>query len=175
MLLFWCLNDVYNDSVQMEAPGSTMRRLGGAALPWVRRHAMSYQWVKALAVDRPAVYYLHDAALYGQESKLLATSIEILTEILALCNEKGVALEVIMLPYAYQLRTGYSMQEHTPQRIMRQQLAAQGMAVVDVLPDLKRINPERLESLYLWGDGIHFAPFGHKQIARLLDDLLMAQ
>lgn len=175
VLLFWCLNDIYNDSVQLEEPGSAMRRLGGAALPWLRRHAMSYQWVKALAVDRPAAYYLHDAALYGQDSKLLATSIDVLAQIYALCREEEVALDVILLPYAYQLRPGYPMDEPTPQMILRQQLAAEGIAVMDLLPGLKQSDPERLESLYLWGDGIHFAPFGHKQIAHLLDDLLKAQ
>lgn len=172
VLLFWCLNDVYTDTVPLNEPGSIVRSIGGALLPWVRRHAMSYQWLKGMVTDRPAAYFLHDTALYDKDNALFIASMDLLADIQRLCQEKGVKLEVILLPYAYQLRDEAQAADFIPQALMRDQLKARDIAVLDMLPYLRQSNQGGRESIYLWGDGIHFAPSGHRKLAHWLRDFL---
>lgn len=172
VLLFWCLNDVYSDNILIKEPGSTLRSIGGQVLPWVRRNAMSYQWLKAMVTDRPAAYYQHDAAFYHEENEALIASLDLLTAMQALCEEKNVKLEVILLPYAYQLRDKAHAVEAKPQELMRRLLHVRNVAVADVLPYLSESNEVDPESIYLWGDGIHFASSGHKEMAHWLGEFL---
>ena len=140
VLLFWCLNDVYSDNVLINEPGSTLRSIGGWVLPWVRRNAMSYQWLKAMVTDRPAAYFQHDAAFYHEDNPALVTSLDLLTAMQALCEEKDVKLEVILLPYAYQLRDEARDAGAKPQVLMRRLLHARNIAVADVFPHLSESN-----------------------------------
>lgn len=156
--VFWCLNDVYAGASE---PGQNVRHLGGSLLTFVRQHVRSYHWLKALLFDRPKTYYEYDERLYTEAPANLDAAIEDLRTLRMLTAERGITFDVLVLPYAYQLRTT----DYTaPQTVLTKRLRADSIQVYDPLGHLHDLSVDP-EDLYLYGDGIHFSARGHKAVA----------
>lgn len=181
--VFWCLNDVYPlpDSVQVDTatapadPGQAVRRLGGPVLTFIRRHVRTYHWLKAGLFDRPRVYFEHDRRLYAGAP--FEAALADLRRMQALAARHGLAFEVVLLPYADQLRRAASAEADAfaPQAAMQERLRAAGLPVYDAAPYLRaaaaRMAGGPLD-LYLYGDGIHFSAAGHARVADFISTRL---
>jgi lysophospholipase L1-like esterase len=155
--IFWCLNDVYSGR-QIESPGAGLRQVLEPVLSLARRHWFTYQWLKALLLDRPQRYYSHDGGFYeGATLKRAASDLSAIDE---LCNLHVVDCDLILLPYEYQLR------EHVfePQRKLTAHLETVSLFINDASPWLLDRTTDPAE-LYLYGDGIHFSAKGHRLLA----------
>lgn len=167
--IFWCLNDVYAAAPGLGEPGRVVRRVGGPALAFLRRSSYTYHWLKDAFFDRPLAYLEHDRRLY--EGPPLEGALEDLRAMARLADERGVRLEVVLLPYAAQLRRGAPPEALAPQTLLRDALAEIGLPTHDPLPYLLA-HAARPEVLYLYGDGIHFSAEGHAVVARFLAERL---
>jgi hypothetical protein len=165
--VFWCLNDLYGALPALQDPNQTVRRVGGRLLSLARAEFRTYHWLKARLLDRPRSYYLHDLNLYTHDA--LPVALSDLREMAARCDERGIAFDIVVLPYAYQFRAEDEAKAFLPQRVMHHQLDA--LSVHDPAPFLTAhaLDPA---SLYLFGDGIHFNAQGHALLASYLLDRL---
>lgn len=159
--VFWCLNDVYAGSTASAEPGQNVRHLAGTFLTFVRQHVHTYHWLKALVFDRPRTYYEHDERLYTESLTNLEAAFTDLQALHKLASDHDIAFAVVILPYAYQLRTTDRV---VPQAVLRQELRADSIQIYDPFQMLSTLST-RPEDLYLYGDGIHFSSLGHKAIA----------
>lgn len=161
--IMWCLNDAYRGR-QVEGGGERHASRLEPILNFLRRNVYAYQWLKATVTDRPKRYFLHDSHLYSGST--LQSAVADLKAIAEACERSGVACDVVLLPYEYQIRQSLS----EPQRKFADLISDLPLSVHDPLPWLlERVDDSR--SLYLYGDGIHFSEKGH----RLLADYLLAQ
>jgi len=161
VVMFWCLNDVYISDIRDE--------IGHIDLPlfaWLRRHSKTYLVLKNLLSDRSRVYFLHDQALYRRNGADLDTTLATLAAIHRDVAERGAALTVVMLPYEYQLRLRDS-REFLPQQLLSEGCRRLGIDCVDLAPALLA-HPGRARDLYLFADGIHFSPLGHRVVFEAL-------
>lgn len=163
--IFWCLNDASSGN-QVAEPNQQHRRIAEPLLSKARRHAFTYQWIKASFFDRPQAYYRHDSRFYtGKSLELAVADLESIAE---LCFEHDYSCDIILLPYEYQLR------EHLlePQQLLAERLA--GLPVEIYNPAQWLLNTAGSpDDLYLYGDGIHFSERGHRLIADYVADTVM--
>lgn len=159
MVIVWCLNDVYAGGMVDGTPDQQFSVARGL-IRFLHRNVMSYQWLKNHLANRPKAYYLHDIALYDEGSQPLMESLRILDEITELSNEKGITLEIWMMPYLYQLIEA----DDRPYRIFKSHFGETDVAVVNLADGLSETGEP--EKLYLYGDGIHFSEYGHYRVFR---------
>jgi hypothetical protein len=158
--VFWCLNDVYPDSVAALGP-TGLRRLVPAVTGFVYRHIRSYQWLKALLTYRPRAYYEYDEAFYRESNPSLQTAVTDLQRLKTIADSLGAPLTVVALPYEYQLRTG----SRVPQEVLEEALAGKDIPLVDAS---KALTDAPSVDFYLYGDGIHLSVPGHAAISRFI-------
>jgi hypothetical protein len=163
VVLFWCLNDVYDAS--LADPGQALRSAVAPILTFLRRHVRTYEWIKAVAADRPRVYYSHDAALYVRG--LPESSVRELKAIAAGAEAAGARLDVVVMPYEYQVRRMGEDSVLGPQRAVAAVGDSLGISVHDPSHFLTAQNAESSD-LYLFGDGIHLSNRGHRLLAEYL-------
>jgi len=167
--LFWCLNDVMAGRPVDTAPTGA-RVLDNSLMAFVRRHVRTYSWAKAAFTDRPRLYYQHDAALYDPTRGYLETALAHLEDVHALAAARGIALDIVLLPYEYGLRAVESGPRQIISEKLAERLSAPGVEVLDAGRALRAADdPERL---YLYGDGIHFNRRGHRAIAEIVADFV---
>lgn len=162
--VFWCLNDVYAPATA--DPGAGVRRLGGDFLTFLRQHVRAYHWLKNLFSDRPRAYFEHDRRLYAGAP--LAAALADLATLDSLATAHDLPLDVVVLPYAYQLRHPDAPGVFAPQDTLRARRPV--AALHDPAPYLLA-RSEYPGALYLYGDGIHFSPAGHALLADYLSTL----
>ena len=162
VLVFWCLNDIYRDVPLSTIPGALTRKVGAGILPFIRRHFRLYQFLKNGFFDRARSYYEHDAFYYAPVGSYYQFALKKLTEIQHICEEQEVGLQVVLLPYEYQLRRHLPIDSlNVPQEIFKKDLHALGIPVVDGL-DFMRSQAGDSKKFFLYGDGIHFSDSGHR-------------
>lgn len=165
VMIFWCLNDVYRDVPISTIPGALTRKIGAGVLPFIRRHLRLYQFLKAALFDRSRSYYEHDAFYYARVGTYYQYALEKMGIIQELCKEQGVDLQVVLLPYEFQLRDHPEKElMNAPQELFKIDLGAMGITVLDGL-EFMRNWPDDSEELFLFGDGIHFSKTGHRAFA----------
>lgn len=163
--VLWCLNDVYAAAPGLDDPDAGLRRAGGRLLTFVRRHVRTYQWLKAWLFDRPRVYFEHDRRLYAGAP--FEAAVDDLRQMQALAEARGFRLDVVLLPYEYQLRAGVSGAVMEPQRRLLAALDTTAIRVHDPSAYLQA-HASDPSDLYLFGDGIHFSTYGHARMAEYL-------
>ncbi len=159
--VFWCLNDVYVPATA--DPGTAVRQTGGRLLTFLRLHARSYHWLKALFFDRPRAYFEHNRRLY--EGAPLEAALADLAAMRELARTHGLRFDMVVLPYAYQLRHADTPGIFHPQDVLKARL--RDFPVYDPAPFLHDHAPDP-DALYLYGDGIHFSERGHALLAEYL-------
>lgn len=169
LTIFWTLNDVYSDGNIGMPPGQAVRDIGSAMLGWMRRHLRAYHWLKHLWSDRPKAHFDFDAQFYRHDDPRYVEASQDLLEIKTMCSDAGVRLEVVLLPYEYQLRQ-HDSPTSRPQTLFSRMLDRQNIRWYD-LTALFQALPGDHRELYLFGDGIHFSNSGHTEISRFIREV----
>ncbi len=165
ILLCWCLNDIYFGEIkEYETPGGGIRYFFNDVLTWLRWNSRLYTFVKTYVSDRPKEYYEFDKHYYKTETPLFSKTVKTLTEFNEECKKRNIEFRVVLLPYEYQLR---EKDNYQPQALLKNQLETNGVKVTDIyFYKTKEMTNSKL--YYLFGDGIHFSPAGHKWIADVI-------
>lgn len=169
--VFWCLNDVYAGFDMGGDPGQGVRDFAGGFLPFVKSHLRTYQWLKALLFDRPSTYFNNDVRYYERGSKFLDAAVRDLAALDSLCREQGIRFDVVMLPYEFQLRSGY-VPASSPQTVLKGRLDSLDIRSYDASASFAAAAPLSTR-LYRYGDGIHLSSEGHRAMFFFLAENLM--
>jgi hypothetical protein len=151
-------------------PGQVVRDYASPILIWLRQHYRTYNWLKHLFLDRPKAYFQFDEQFYQPNDTRFIAASQDLVDIKELCTNAGVQLQVVFLPYEYQLRGADSI-VCRPQTLLSQKLNSLHIRWHDVAPALRDL-PGDHKSLYLFGDGIHFSNHGHNEICRYVQEAI---
>jgi hypothetical protein len=168
--LFWCLNDAYSNIPLANLPGQNVRNMGGNVLAFAKRNLMLFQWVKSFVFDNSKSYYLYDSRLYSESTGHLSSALGDLIDVRDLCKDAGIPLDIVLLPYEFQLRKGSAT--HHPQNVMLRELAVINVPAHDVLENVDGGSHESSD-FYLFNDGIHFSRKGHALIMDYLKEHLL--
>ena len=162
VLLFFSLNDVYGDFDQI----TQTQTLRG----WLRSHSKLYVLLKGRLLDRSRSFFEHDRAYYDPPGTDFRQTVNILLEIRDRLASRNIPLDVVLMPYEYQLRVN-NVQVRNPQRRLLDSLRKLGIRGTD-LYDGYRSTGEQAKTLFLFGDPMHFSVAGHAETARLLNGFL---
>ncbi|NND72808.1 MAG: hypothetical protein HKN43_14620 [Rhodothermales bacterium] len=165
VVILWCLNDIYESEVRL---GMGYGGFLSRAMSVVRRNYMTYHWLKAIAMDRPKVYYEHDRQYYVNTNEV-PIPIQRLERISTSLSEHDIEHDIVVVPYEYQLR----INDRTPQEIFIAQASETINNIHDPF-DVFLAQPDS-RSLYLFGDGIHLSSHGHKLLASYIDATILRQ
>ena len=157
--VFWTLNDVYSNQPFGRQPGTLVRIYGGPVMTFVARHVRTYQWIKGLLFDRPLEYYQFDRQFYNLEGDHFRSCVSDLQAIASICRRSGITLDLVILPYEYQLRTG--VEDFLPQTMILQMTDRLGIPCWDASGALRTSGVEP-RKLFRFGDGIHLSREGHR-------------
>jgi len=141
-----------------------------------RRHSKVYHLIKSVFIDTSKNYFFGETEFYSlPQAKLIIT--QGLQAIYDFAYRYNKWIVFVIFPYEYQLRQNFSYQEIVlkPQEIIGEVTIKKGFRIIDLYPVLKD-NIEKLkiksESIYLYGDPMHFNVKGHKLIAKIIYDKL---
>ncbi|MBN2089844.1 SGNH/GDSL hydrolase family protein [candidate division KSB1 bacterium] len=165
LLIFWCLNDVYTDVTSVEQPGGKLRYVFSDLLIWIRSNSRLYMFIKTLFFDRPKTYFDFDKKYYAQDNSSFRNSIDYFLKIKEICTASHINFTIFLLPYEYQFRDK-NLTDNPPQQLMVEELHQKNVTVLNIAVNFDHVNDEK--QLYLYGDGIHFSPKGHRYIFNYL-------
>lgn len=164
VLVVFCLNDIYPDrsNVLMMSSNSFLGPLAG----FLKANSHLYLWLKGKFFDRQKAYFDHDLEMYRNDA-LVNSQAKHLYDIMELCSRHGIGLNVIILPYEYQLRNKEKKELRLPQEKIRKLLEEKNIPALDPFDYLsQRIASSK--DAYLFADGIHFSSYGHGLITGFL-------
>ncbi|HDQ44626.1 MAG TPA: SGNH/GDSL hydrolase family protein [bacterium] len=159
----WCLNDLYQEITDIETPGVKWRSSFSDVLLRLRSKSHLFLFLKKTVWDRPQSYYRFDSGFYENDHPWLIDAADRLDVIQRFCEEQQVRFDMILLPYAFQLRPPGDVR---PQQAIGKLLRDRGIPYYDLLDDLAPSDAST--SLFLYGDGIHFSKKGHARTAERL-------
>ena len=162
VVVLWCLNDIDESSDIQDTRGSSLFRKVATPL---RTNYMTYHWLKSLATDRPRAYYENDRRLYSQASQQ-PEAIERMHQISHALSSMSIAVDIVIVPYEYQLRTG----DRIPQEFLRVHLDDSISSIHDPFELFSQYDSK---SLYLFGDGIHLSRKGHRLLAEFIESTVL--
>lgn len=165
LLIFWCLNDVYTDVTSVEQPGGKLRYVFSDLLIWIRSNSRLYMFIKTLFFDRPKTYFDFDKRYYTPDNNNFRNSIDYLIKIKEICTASHINFTIVLLPYEYQFRNK-NLTANQPQQLMAEELHQKHVKVLNIAANPAHVDDEK--QLYLFGDGIHFSPKGHRYIYNYL-------
>ncbi len=168
--IFWTLNDVYSHCDVGVPPGQVLRANGFPILNWLRQHYRTYAWLKQMFFDRPKAYFEFDSQFYRRDDPRFVAALHDVSAIRDVCTKRNVELQIVLLPYEYQLRP-IDSGAHLPEQLLSQMLDSLHVQWCDLTPSLRKL-PGNPQSLYLYGDGIHFSKRGHREISRDVQEAL---
>jgi hypothetical protein len=168
VLLFWCLNDVYDYYPEVSTPEVKPDGIFGEAFYFFKNNFKLFYFLKDSFTDRPKSYYLYDEKFYKPDNKFFKESLKNLIAISEILKDEHIDFEIFLLPYEYQLRDEVKT-ETGPQKLLADSLSNYGIKAHDLSSTLKKYNST--EELYLYGDGIHFSNKGHRIIASYIKDI----
>lgn len=161
VILCWCLNDIYDESVNViETPGGEIRHLFNNLLTYLRRNSRFYLFLKAQVSDRSKSYYDFDSELYLNKN-LFSRTLKKLRNIRSECVTRKIKFTLVLLPYEYQIRT----QNSFPQNIIEDSLRNSGLITIN---SYKAFKQNYSKDYFLYGDGIHFSELGHRTLANFI-------
>ncbi|MBP7087711.1 MAG: SGNH/GDSL hydrolase family protein [Candidatus Omnitrophica bacterium] len=176
------INIALEDKREIQQSRSTFRILRGFSyknnnlLEFFRRHSKVYHLLKRIFIDTSKNYFFGETEFYSspQAKQIISQGLEDIHNF-AYRHNKWIVF--IVFPYEYQLRPNISYEEIIlkPQEIIREVAIEKGFKIIDLYPVLRNnIEKSKIksESLYLYGDPMHFNSQGHKLIAQLVYDKL---
>lgn len=161
VLVFFCLNDVQNDTsfVQDYSLANRLSR----TLAQVRSRSKFYMLLKSAFSDRSKVYFENDRRFYQPEQPQFQQTLQDFAAMQQLCAERNIAFDVVLLPYEYQVRNAEQNGIWAPQELLQAQLLARGINCLAI--ECGSFYGNRAKELYLYADGIHLSPRGHQLVA----------
>ncbi len=175
IVVFWTLNDIYSNYPNENAPEFSGGSFLNNIINLFRKNSKAYHFLKNLFSDRSRAYYEYDRQFYTKSNPLLLRSINNLKHISSACDSLGIEMQVVLLPYEYQLRKVRDTDESGspifyPQKLMKAELKEFNIGVIDLRNAFKD-DYRNSRDYYLYGDGIHFNKRGHKLAAKYLWNL----
>lgn len=168
VLVFWCLNDVQNDTSFVQK--SNLTNAFDFALSQLRSRSKFYMALKNAVSDRSKAYFLYDLNYYRLDNPNLAQAVQDLSLMKSMCGAEDVGFDVIILPYEYQARNHNQNSVWMPQELLKNNFDQQGINYLEI--NFPKLDGEALKQLYLYADGIHFSKKGHQLIAEQVVDYL---
>ncbi|KAA0224198.1 hypothetical protein EDS67_24315 [candidate division KSB1 bacterium] len=162
VLVFWCLNDVQNDTSFVQK--STMSNTFDFALMQLRSRSKFYMALKNAISDRSKIYFLYDLKYYQPGDHRYVKAKQDLRLIKNMCDTKNIALDVVILPYEYQIRNRNQSSVWIPQELLKGYFDQQDIQYREI--SFQEFDGEASKQLYLYADGIHFSKQGHYLIAK---------
>ncbi len=161
VLVFFCLNDVQNDTsfVQDYSLANRFNR----ALAHLRSRSKFYMLLKNAVSDRSKVYFENGRRFYQPEQSQFQQALNDLAALQKLCDANHASFDVVLLPYEYQLRNYTQSGIWLPQELLQEQLRAQKINCLAI--DFSSFYGNRSKQLYLYADGIHLSRRGHQMVA----------
>lgn len=163
--LFFCLNDI-SVNVTNKTMASHSSPIG-FIFEFLKRNSYAYVYTKHLFFDRSKHYFEHDALEYEDPSKIERLELEI-KHIKNITSSHNVNLQVVLLPYEFQLRKQANASIFKPQQIVKSILNKHNIAYHDAAVIL---SAPTSTDLYLKADGIHFSAKGHQILAQWLNSI----
>ncbi|MDC1068757.1 SGNH/GDSL hydrolase family protein [Candidatus Kapabacteria bacterium] len=160
-VIFYCLNDLTNDSKIIGAESKTIL---SDVLKFLKSNSYLYMWAKSTFADRQMAFYEFESDNYQVEKNITEFEVK-LQEIKSLLSNKE--LQIVILPYEYQLRM--EIPDLSIQDRIKSILQKNEIEFFDLFEQLKESEIES-EKLYLYADGLHFSNLGHRKIAKILSD-----
>ncbi|MBN1893894.1 hypothetical protein JW906_05345 [bacterium] len=149
-------------AVQKELPAACRpRSVFGSVLDILRTRTRIYPFVKTRFFDRSKSYYEFDSRFYEDEA-LLDRCVRKIVRIGNQCRQRGMAFDLFLLPYEYQLRKPADALE--PQNRFKNKLEKAGVEVCDPAADILSRHMKSRD-LFLYGDRIHLSKAGHRIMA----------
>ncbi len=174
VLLFYCLNDIYDTSAEeIEATVQKVDGTGGAPGPfssfrafalatngYLRSRSKLYLSVKKVLTEPSMRYFRQDFAEYQKRLSNIGDSLRPLRNIAQELAARGVSFEVLVMPYEAQVRTK-DQSSFLPQTLVDDFLRQNGVAYYDAAPAFLQSGLPS-QSLYLYGDPMHLSEAGHR-------------
>ena len=172
--IFYCLNDVYSSYKEQAIPGNQVREIGGGILSFIKLNFRLYDVLKANLFDRPASYFEFVNQYYEENNSIYLSAINDIRSIIEFCENKNIGLDIILMPYEYQLRKYQEDSIFEPQQLVRHNLRSENISVYDC-SDFFIKRGYKSRDLYLYGDGIHFSEYGHQLMQEFIFDVVLAE
>jgi len=166
ILIFWCLNDIYDNYPTKDTPDMRSKGALGVLINSLSTNLKTWHLLKELFSDRQKDYFDYDKQFYTQSDTNLTQSVKDIIQCSSIGLRHGIDTKLILLPYEYQIRYIDNENLHIPQKLMKEKLLNSGIDVIDIL---QLISNKQLDSksLFLFGDGIHFSEKGHRFLTNL--------
>lgn len=112
-------------------------------------------------------YYREHLGLYEDHERISRLR-RISREVKLVLDERGSKLAVVIFPFRQQFDSSQVKPQETVKAICKEE----GIPVLDILPQLKDYNKDKL---YIEGDFIHFSSFGNEIVGRSIMDFLISK
>jgi lysophospholipase L1-like esterase len=172
--IFYCLNDVYSIYKEQAIPGAQVREIGGGALNFIKSNFRLYDVLKTNLFDRPASYFEFVNQYYAEDNPIYLSAMNDIRTIIKFCENKNIELDIVLIPYEYQLRKYQEDSIFEPQQLIRHNLRSENISVYDC-SDFFIKRGYNSKDLYLYGDGIHFSEYGHQLMQEFIFDVVLAE
>lgn len=174
VLLFYCLNDIYDTNAQeIEAavqevngtgsapsPFSSLQAFASSTNSFLRLRSKLYLYVKTVLTDPSMRYFKQDFAEYQKRLSSIGDSLQPLRKIAQELAARSVTFEVFVMPYEAQIRTR-EKSAFLPQTLVDDFLRNNGIAHYDAAAAFLQSGLPS-ENLYLYGDPMHLSEQGHR-------------
>ncbi len=167
LMIFWCLNDVYDNYPTKDSPDIRTKGYVGKFINLVSRNFKTWHLLKELFSDRQKDYFQYDVQFYEGNNLPLEQSLQNIIDCYSIAKKFDIDTEFIILPYEYQIRNIASDKYNLPQATLEKKLSDYEINTTDIL-DMVGKDIKDSKELFLFGDGIHFSKVGHRLIAKLL-------
>lgn len=172
IFLFFCLNDIYSSEnqdplTQRPLPAGVERMLQA-----LRARSRLYILLKGILLDRSKGFFEWDYQEYLaiEEEQAIEKRLVAMEEIASLASQAGCELQVILLPYEYQLRVG-TPDVWKPQELLIDYLKGHDIRFIDTRDWFKHVAGES-KDYFLFGDSMHLSRKGHLVIFENLTEIL---
>jgi hypothetical protein len=181
VLLFYCLNDIYDVSAQQILQAVQARRQANQAGQerftslqsvvdsinvYLRSRSKLYLFVKNTLTDPSVRYFKQDLAEYQKESDHVVASLRPIEEIAKKLAAWGIAFKVFVMPYEAQVRTKLQA-DLLPQRIVDDFLRRNKIDYYDATEGFMNSGVSA-EDLYLYADPMHLSEKGHHLMSKIV-------
>jgi hypothetical protein len=133
----------------------------------LRPRSKLYRLVKSLCLDSGRAYFEYDLQRFTREAPAAGERFRDVGALAELTAAAGLELEVVLMPYEFQLRAD-TPEVWVPQQQLAAYLRGRGVRFVDARAWLDGTRGRPAEH-FLYGDPMHLSPHGHAAVFRHLD------
>lgn len=169
VVIGYCLNDIRFSSVyDKQLVMWFLQRFNFADFVAVKAGETLWRLHYGTGTEGGDKYYREHLGLYEDHEKISRLR-RVLREVKLVLDERGSKLAVVIFPFRQQFDSNSQMK---PQESVKAICKEEGIPVLDILPQLKDYNKDKL---YIEGDFIHFSSFGNEAVARSIKSFLLSK